>query len=125
MNSSTTASMQNCTPEEKQSSTLPKMPLKKRSPRLIRPHKRTYQVQKKLRKRATKQYQQKGKNYGHVQRVKFTLFLKVLMKHLFLTDEELYDRAQMVRRWTPFRNFACCLFFILIWGSCILFIIQL
>lgn len=81
----------------------PQMPLKKRAPQAnhysSRPHPRKraqHVVKQQIKDRMTTKYSP-NKNYGHVQRVKFALFLKVLMKHLSMTDEKLHAKAQMVR----------------------------
>lgn len=46
------------------------------------------------------------KNYGHVQRVKFALFLKIMMQHLSSTDEIMHSKAKEVSEyavnWTGF-----------------------
>ncbi|KAL7526849.1 hypothetical protein ACHAXR_002558 [Thalassiosira sp. AJA248-18] len=41
------------------------------------------------------------KKYGHVNRVKFAIFLKILMQQLLLSDKEMHSQAQeMVRECT-------------------------
>jgi len=37
------------------------------------------------------------KNYGHIKRMNFAIFLKILMQQLSLTDKELHTQAQEVR----------------------------
>ncbi|KAL7471889.1 hypothetical protein ACHAXS_012196 [Conticribra weissflogii] len=87
------------------SSTNQQMPLKKRSPRphkSMHPHKRMHQMKSNVHKRMLYQrlrmQEHPPKNYGHINRVKFALFLKVLMKHLSLTDAKLHEKAQLVIR---------------------------
>ena len=90
-----------------------RVPLKKRIPQQLHPHppqKRMHQYIQRIKLQRMQQQQgaigfpsihREYKNYGHIQRVKFALFLKILMQHLSLTDEELHDQAQMVRSCIP------------------------
>lgn len=86
--------------------TIPKMPLKKRhfpiKHSLHSQRTRKMQIVKradgKLMKRMESLRRRDHKNYGHVERVKFALFLKVLMQHLMIVDEKLHLKAQTIVR---------------------------
>lgn len=85
-----------------------RVPPKKRGPQLYK------QMNSKKRQRVVLRDQRSSplelkhhhKNYGHVQRVKFALFLKIMMQHLSSTDEIMHSKAKEVSEyavnWTGF-----------------------
>jgi hypothetical protein len=72
-------------------------PLKKRALRL--PHQRLKMKRHMLKHQGSSGLQPKHRSYtsvGHLERVKFSLFLKILMHHLSMKDEDFVEQARAV-----------------------------
>lgn len=85
------------TPAKPRTTPMPAAPLKKRALRL--PHQRLKMKRHMLKHQGSSSLQTKHRSYtsvNHLERVKFSLFLKILMHYLSMKDEDFAEQARAV-----------------------------